>query len=575
MPFDIGLKIRSPADKSVIMSISAKTTLLILLAGLLLSLSAYVIQRNIVFPAFHEIEIDYAQNSIDRVIRKLEAQRDIIDLTVYDWSAWDDTYAFIQDGNQEYQQSNLQPDTFRNFGYEVALFMDLDRELVWGRVFDFTPDGEIKDLSDRYLDEVATKTGRFADRLLGQSDIETQTTSAIIIVDEIPLLFAMRPVIRSDGTGPHKGYLVFGQFLNDELIATFSEQIVQEFRIEPVSAAAATDTDNSYTVDIIDASSLAVSKVFSIEGVPSLWATATLPRNITMLGREITYFGFSAMVVLSLFLASALLAFFKWLFVRPITALRSDISHITNVMDYSLRTRVLSNDEIGTLSQEFNFMLARVEAKNAELMRLHDQLSSEHQKVLDAQSKLRKANAVLKTRSEIDPLTGLSNRLALEKKLEHAWEILLRTGDSLTVMLVDIDHFKAFNDRYGHQAGDDALKKVAAILASAMQRRTDMAARYGGEEFLLVLPGTRRDDALNIAAALKERIIAANIRHGGSSIEPCLTISIGISSVVPSAEYDLKNLIKAADNALYKVKENGRNNIGYESITSVATSEAE
>ncbi|KPP98166.1 diguanylate cyclase [Marinobacter sp. HL-58] len=545
------------------MSISAKTTLLILLMGIALALSAFYIQRSIIFPAFHDIEIDYAKNSIDRVVRRLEAQRETIDFTTYDWSAWNDTYTFIQTGDPDYIESNLYPDTFLNLGLDVALFLNLDEDLVWGRVFDFPPEGEIVDLTDTYIDELQAQLADFTGRIDPEDDIDDQTTSGIVEVDGIPVLFTMRPIVKSDGSGPHKGYLVFGQFLDDDLIARFSDQIVQDFSIAPAPGTRASDT---YTLKVIDQSALSASKIYSIEGKPVLRATAVLPRTITELGRDITYYGVALLVFLCTLLAAALLALFRWIVIKPIMSLKADISSISNAMDYSLRANIRNNDEIGALSREFNSMLGVMESNNSELLRLNAELTSKHQKVLEIQDELQAANTELRRLSEHDPLTGLSNRLALEKKFEQAWEILSRTGDPLTVMLADIDHFKLYNDRYGHQAGDEALKQVAAILAGAIQRKSDMAARYGGEEFLLVLPGTGVDAAMDIAAAIQEQIRAANIEHDRSPVRPFLTLSIGIASVVPNSDLTMDDLVSAADTALYRVKASGRNSIACEPV---------
>lgn len=552
------------------MSISAKTTALILLMGMLLSLAAFYIQRSIVYPAFHDIEADYARNNIDRVIRRLDAQRDTIDFTVYDWSAWNDTYTFIQSGDPGYIESNLYPETFLNFGFDVVLFLDLEGEPVWARVYDFPADGGYVDLTDDYLDETLAATAGYTRRIDPDEDIDDQKTSGIVQVDNIPVLFAMRPVVKSDGSGPHKGYVVFGQFLDEELIARLSEQLVQDFSIEPVSGDGAPGDSDSYTFEIIDQSSLSASKIYSIEGTPSLRATAILPRNITELGREITLYGVALLVLLCALLAAALLALFRRIVVNPIMSLKADISSISSAMDYSLRASIRNNDEIGALSREFNAMLGMIESNNKELLRLNAELTSKHQKVLEVQSELQAANTELKRLSEHDPLTGLSNRLALEKKLEQAWEILCRTGDPLTVMLADVDFFKLYNDHYGHQDGDETLKRVADILADAVQRKSDMAARYGGEEFLLVLPGTGVDDAMEVAATLRERILEARIEHSRSPIRPFLTISIGISSIVPNNDLAMEDLIRAADRALYRVKNNGRDNFGYEPVKATA-----
>ncbi|MBU2954078.1 diguanylate cyclase [Marinobacter sp. F3R08] len=548
------------------MSISAKTTTLILLMGILLSLSAFLIQRNVIYPAFNDIEVDYAKNNIDRVVRRLEAQRRTIDSTVYDWSAWNDTYSFIQTVDPEYIDSNLYPDTFVNFGINVVLFLNRDGELVWGRIFNFPSEDSFVDLTETHLDKAIAAIANLRNQIDIQEHIDEQTTSGIVDLNGMPVLLSMRPIVKSDGSGPHRGYIVFGQFLDDRLISRLSKQIVLNFTIEMVSDTSDTADLNRYTVDIIDSSSLAASKIFSIEDSPSLRATAILPRKITQLGKEITFYGVTLLVLLCALLAAALLVLFRRIIIGPIMNLKSDISDISSAMDYSLRASISHNDEIGALSREFNAMIDLIESNNTELLRLNAELNSKQQTLLATQNQLQSANAELRNLSEHDPLTGLSNRLALETKLKQAWEILSRTSDPLCVMLADIDYFKHYNDRYGHQAGDEALKQVAASLSQAAQRKSDMAARYGGEEFLLVFPGTDRDAAMNIAASIRERILSANIQHESNPVEPFLTISIGISTVVPTNDLTMESLVSAADEALYKVKRSGRNNFGYQPV---------
>jgi diguanylate cyclase (GGDEF)-like protein len=512
------------------MSISTKTTTLIILMGALLSLTALLIQRNLIYPAFHEIEIDYAQNNVDRVIQRLESARRTLDLTVYDWSAWDDTYAFIEDGNQDYIDSNLYPDTFLNFGFEVAFFLDLTKQPVWARVFDFDPDEGIIDQTDAYLEATLAATASTIDRIDLSAGVDDQHRSGVVLVKGVPLLFAVRPVLRSDGSGPHRGFVLFGQFLDPARIARFSEQIVQPFTISPVTGLARVDQQNGYQIRALDDETLSASGQYQIDGEPVLRATTIVPRNITGLGNDITLFAIGLFVLFCVVLALILLLLFRHFVVWPLTNLRVDIANISSAMDYSLRATVTSNDEIGALSKDFNRLLATIESQNNEL----------------------------KKRSEIDPLTGLSNRLALETKLQQAWELLGRTSAPLSVLLVDIDYFKAYNDHYGHPAGDDALKQVASILDNAIHRKTDMAARYGGEEFILVLPGTGGEAAEALARRVHEHIRAAQIEHRQSKVADHLTVSIGIASVTPNIDISVTDLIRSADNALYKAKANGR-----------------
>lgn len=546
------------------MSLSSKTALPVILMGLLLSLAAYLIQTKVIFPAFTDLEVHYAKDNIDRAIRRLESQREIIDFTVYDWSAWDDTYRFVEDRNVDYIESNLHPETFLNFRFDVALFMDNSGDAVWARVYDFGPEGEIHDHTDQYLGDILPSAFAHAQTIDADEDIDDQTVSGVMVVEDTPILFSVRPVVRSDGSGDARGYVLFGQFLDEEVVEKFSEHIVLDFEIEPVEPPYEDLQPGDYSINNISGDLLSVSKIYSIEGSPSLRASANMARSITRLGSETTIYGIAFFVLLCIAFVLMLLWLFHNVVVRPIQHLKDDIASLSGTMDYSMRASVRSNDEIGALSKEFNAMLTLIESNNSQLLGLNTKLASEHEKVLTMQDELQSANAELKKLSEKDALTGLANRFALEKKLEQDWSLLSRTHLPLSVMIIDIDYFKAYNDLYGHQAGDACLKRVAELLQKAAKRTTDMVARFGGEEFLIVLPGTPASEALEIAEALRTSINQAGIEHGGSPVEPFVTLSIGLSTAVPSPGSTAEDLIRTADKALYSVKRDGRNQFRFE-----------
>lgn len=159
-----------------------------------------------------------------------------------------------------------------------------------------------------------------------------------------------------------------------------------------------------------------------------------------------------------------------------------------------------------------------------------------------------------------DSLTGVPNRRAFEAALEREWRLALRTQHTISLLLVDIDLFKQYNDRYGHLAGDACLRQVAGVLQQALQRPADMLARYGGEEFVLVLPNTHGAGASKVAVRLCKQISQLQLQHDDSPIR-CLTISIGVASVVPAEGILPDELISIADRALYTAKRNGRNRV--------------
>lgn len=178
-----------------------------------------------------------------------------------------------------------------------------------------------------------------------------------------------------------------------------------------------------------------------------------------------------------------------------------------------------------------------------------------------SQQRLAEANKVLQKLSSQDGLTGIPNRRSFDQLLEKEWNRAIRHSSSISIIMLDIDFFKLYNDTYGHQGGDDCLKQVAGILADSIHRETDMVARYGGEEFVAVLPETGAQGALAIAKAMRANVEARNIPHKSSKITDHVTVSVGVATAVPERKSQPDMLVEAADQALYEAKENGRNQV--------------
>ena len=160
-----------------------------------------------------------------------------------------------------------------------------------------------------------------------------------------------------------------------------------------------------------------------------------------------------------------------------------------------------------------------------------------------------------------DGLTGLANRRSFDERLEADWLHGLREQMPLSLLLVDVDHFKLYNDTYGHQKGDACLKSVAAVLDQQVFRPSDMAARYGGEEFAVIMPTTDLDGALRVAERIREAVEEMALPHSASQTAACVTLSVGTASTVPSMEQSPADLLASADAALYRAKHAGRNRV--------------
>lgn len=167
----------------------------------------------------------------------------------------------------------------------------------------------------------------------------------------------------------------------------------------------------------------------------------------------------------------------------------------------------------------------------------------------------------LKHLSSLDGLTGVANRRSLDTALSREWQRAQRDRTEISVLMIDIDFFKLYNDHYGHQAGDDCLKLISAKIAQIITRPGDLLARYGGEEFAVLLPGTSTEGAQSVAAHILDAIAALNVIHPKSPISNIVTLSIGINTLTPSDDLSPYHLVGFADEALYCAKKAGRSQI--------------
>lgn len=177
-----------------------------------------------------------------------------------------------------------------------------------------------------------------------------------------------------------------------------------------------------------------------------------------------------------------------------------------------------------------------------------------------------RAHLLLKQQSEllrmlafVDGMTGVANRRRLDEALEQEWLRALRSGQPLALIMIDVDHFKSYNDTLGHHAGDRALRQIAGAMAGVIQRPADLLARYGGEEFAVLLPETDLAGAMAVATQLGAAVSELALAHPASPTAATATISCGVSALLPKAELALAQLKQGADRALYLAKRSGRN----------------
>ncbi|MBF0411469.1 MAG: diguanylate cyclase [Desulfamplus sp.] len=177
----------------------------------------------------------------------------------------------------------------------------------------------------------------------------------------------------------------------------------------------------------------------------------------------------------------------------------------------------------------------------------------------EAQQELKNLNKKLEILSNTDGLTNIANRRYLDERLILEYNRLSRRGAQLSLIMIDIDYFKLFNDHYGHVCGDDCLRQVASVISNNISRSADVAARYGGEEFVCILPETDLKGAKIIAERIRIDVENLFIEHQQSKISNFVTISLGVSTIECCSRKNTLDILSMADNALYKAKMNGRN----------------
>jgi two-component system chemotaxis family response regulator WspR len=178
-----------------------------------------------------------------------------------------------------------------------------------------------------------------------------------------------------------------------------------------------------------------------------------------------------------------------------------------------------------------------------------------------SQQQLLEANLELRRLTHSDGLTGLSNRRYLDEYLSAEWRRGARDQSELSMLMIDVDNFKLYNDTYGHVAGDKVLKQIASTVEGCLGRSGDLAARFGGEEFAVVLPGTSIAGVRLLAEKIRREVEALRLPHPNSSAGRYVTISIGGAATVPAHEFAMTSLIETADLALYRAKRDGKNRV--------------
>jgi diguanylate cyclase (GGDEF)-like protein len=242
----------------------------------------------------------------------------------------------------------------------------------------------------------------------------------------------------------------------------------------------------------------------------------------------------------------------QWVFTRPERKVLSLSSTATRIRNIPGRLWVIDD-----ITDRYWLQQALLD-RSQDLAQVNEELQESALQQSWLYRQLRIANAELEKLATIDGLTQIANRRTFDKVLAQEWNRLMRSQSFLSVILIDVDFFKRYNDTYGHQAGDECLKKIAEAIASVVKRQGDLVARYGGEEFVVVLPATPGPGAVQVAEKIRQVVEEVSLEHRTSTVREVVSLSQGIVSMIPRPDATPDELIAAADEALYCAKSRGR-----------------
>jgi diguanylate cyclase (GGDEF)-like protein/PAS domain S-box-containing protein len=621
----------------------------------------YFTSQVIVLGSFAEQEDQDIRQNIERVRSSLNDSLASLEGTTRDWAIWDDTYAFVQDpdNNQNYFKSNLSNNTpMISNRLNLMLFINEKGSIIFAKALDYRTG------KDAAVPDVLMQQATPGSSLLQHKNADS-SLKGILSVPEGVLLVASEPVLPSSGIGSVQGTLIFGRYLDTAEIQRLSKSTLYALTARTVndktlpedfkSALLAMSSTSPILVRSFDSETIsAYALLDDLYGKPALIMRADLPRQIYSRGKQTVQYYMVALLVAGVVFAGVVVLLVKRLVLARLATLNRELGRI-EADGHAALVSESGNDEIASLAGSINRMLAGLDKAYTEQIESEERYRSVLEQVTEAiflvdeetgrfieanaaahamlgyddrelarltideitapevngfvnyrrttTAKLRmvverayrrkngtvlhvevsdsvishggrrvlcvvarditdrkRAEAVLRDLAMRDGLTGLYNRREMSRMLREEFERCQHSGEPLSLVMFDMDHFKTINDSYGHQVGDDVLR-WAARLASELVREEDRVARYGGEEFAVIMPGASSELAYEVAERIRTAFEGTPFAFEGTDGDTVLipvTVSLGLASVSLSEDSE-EALLAAADRALYRAKHEGRN----------------
>lgn len=518
---------------------SLRIKLLLIFVIMLLAFSSVhlVIREYWTIPQLVALEVEKDKKDIYKLNSALLRVYNELELLVYDNAVWDELYNVILTRDLDYLETNFFiPKSFVSLKINGMSFFDQNQTLIDELAIDQN-NNPLSSSPFKSIPPSLKKNLLISKQEMINNGQQTLFKQGLITLNDRLILFVSGSVLPSSGVGDLAGTMLVWSYFDGKIAHQLSE-------ITQTTVTAAQADTFSATTPVIDFNQLDAQthirtklsnihvKFNDIFNKPALILSYPTPKRMF----DDSPFEMSMVMALLMSLVVLLIIYFilTIMIIEPLNKLKATVREVMERGNFQLKTNLERTDEIGRLALLIDVLFNKVHVQ---------------------QHALKHNNRQLKRLSDTDPLTGIANRRAMMQVLEK----LTPSAMPISVIMLDVDYFKKFNDSYGHQQGDLALKHVAKTLKHHTRRQSDVIARYGGEEFVVVLLNTCQSDARNMAYAIREAIEGLAIEHKTSLISQFLTASIGVSCCDEFDSFSIETLLHQADSALYKAKEQGRN----------------
>lgn len=450
---------------------------------------------------------------------------------VYDYGVWDSAYDFVQEFDEEFIEENFVPDTFISLKIDGIFILDKDFNLIYGKGYHHDAeeplDFDFYDLDKHPENKVLASENKALNGLMWNF-------GGVLSTQHGPALFSSQSIKMTDKTGDFIGFMIFIQLIEEAYIKQLEEFSFAEIKeYKPTKDSNPQAYLDWFTPKVLD-------KVvpYSYRTINDIHDTPLVTLQIKhTVGALPPLLDIRSIIYILIFVCLIFFVFiiFSSIVITPIKRLANDIKRMDDSDELVILDETQPIDELNNVSRHFNKLINTVKDQKE----------------------------VLNKQALIDPLTRINNRRAFELDLERHCQLFIRENTSFALVLVDVDHFKLFNDALGHVKGDQALVDVAKLLQSICKRKNDVCARYGGEEFVLLFSNISQGDLKQLLQQILDDFAEFNLTHPTSPTTNHLTVSLGASLVeMPEQKViDLpnKSVIHTADKALYQAKDSGRN----------------